>query len=89
MGVGLPDFREGQVEKQGQNWENAQFPRDLKGNFYSLSLDGKNIPHFTILTPNLLFDSRTEPENSKKTMFVNKFLNISSILNLSLPLFPG
>ena len=44
MGVGLPDFREGQVEKQGQNWENAQFPRALKGNFYSLSLNGKNIP---------------------------------------------
>ena len=66
MGVGLPDFREGQVEKQGQNWENAQFPRALKGNFYSLSLNGKDIPHFTILTPNLLFDSRIEPENSKK-----------------------
>ena len=33
MGVGLPDVREGQVVKQGQNWENAQFPRALKGNF--------------------------------------------------------
>ena len=57
MGVGLPDFRE------GQNWENAQFSRALKENFYRLFLNGKSTPHFTILTPNLLFDSRIEPEN--------------------------
>ena len=69
MRVGLPDFREGQVEKIGTKLENAQFPRALKGNFYSLSLNDKNIPHFTILTPNLLFDSRIEPENSKKLCF--------------------
>ena len=69
MGVGLPYSREGQVEKEGQNWKNAKFPRALKGNFYCLSLNGKNTPHFTILTPNLLFDSRIEPENSKKLRF--------------------
>ena len=28
MGVGWPDFREGQVEKYGQNWKNAQFAPD-------------------------------------------------------------
>ena len=37
VGVGLPDFREGQVEKWRQNWKNAQFPSALKGNFYHLS----------------------------------------------------
>ena len=26
MGVGLPDFREGQVEKQRQNWKMLNFP---------------------------------------------------------------
>ena len=57
MGVGLPDFRE------GQNWKNAQFPRALKGNFYCLSLNDQNVPYFTILTPNALFDSGIEPEN--------------------------
>ena len=53
----------------GTKLENAQFPRALKGNFYRLSLNGKNILHFTILTSNLLFDSRIEPENSKKLCF--------------------
>ena len=62
MGMGLPDFREGKVEI-GTKLENAQFPRGLKGNFYCLSMNGRNIPHFTILTPNPLFDSRIEPEN--------------------------
>ena len=33
MGVGLPDFREGQVEKIGTKLKNAQFPRALKGEF--------------------------------------------------------
>ena len=69
MGVVLPDFREGQVEKMGTNWENAQFPRALKENFYYLSMNGKNTLHFTILTPNALFDSRIERENSKKLYF--------------------
>ena len=69
MALSLPDFKEGQVEKEGQNWKNAQFPRALKDNFYCLSLNGKNTPHFTILTPNSLFDSRIEPENSKELCF--------------------
>ena len=34
MRMGLPDFRKGHVEKWGQNWQNAQFPKALKGNFY-------------------------------------------------------
>ena len=44
MGVSQPDFREGQVEKYGQNWKNAQFPKALKGNFYCSSLNDKNTP---------------------------------------------
>ena len=51
------------------NLENAQFPRALKRNFYCLSLNSKNSPHFTILTPNALFDSRIEPENCKRLCF--------------------
>ena len=43
MGVGLPDFREGQVENRDKIG-NAQFPRALKGNLYCLSLNGKNTP---------------------------------------------
>ena len=41
--------------------KNAQ--ETLKANFYCLSLSGKSTPHFAILTPNSLFDSRIEPEN--------------------------
>ena len=45
----------------------------LKGNFYRLSLNGKNILQFTIRTPNLLFDSRIEPENSIELCFWTNF----------------
>ena len=65
----LPDVREGQVENRDKTGKNAQFARALKENFYCLSLNDKNTPHFTILTPNALFDSRIEPENSKKLCF--------------------
>ena len=37
--MGLPDFREGQVEKYGENWKNAQFPRALKGTFLLFVLE--------------------------------------------------
>ena len=39
--------------------------RGLKGNFYHLSLNGKNTLHSAILTPNTLSDFKIEPENSK------------------------
>ena len=48
--------------------ENAQFPRTLKGSFYCLSLNGKNT-RFCHSDPNFPFDSRIEPENSKKLCF--------------------
>ena len=73
MGVGLPDFREGPVKKIRTKLENGQFPMALKGNFYCLSLNGKNTPRFTILTPNALLDSRIEPENSKNYIFKQIF----------------
>ena len=63
MGVGPSEFREGKVENSQKNCKNAEFPRALKGKFYRSFLNGKNIPHFTILTPNTLFDSRIESEN--------------------------
>ena len=37
--MGVPDFREGQVEKWGQNWKDAQFPRALKENFLPFVLE--------------------------------------------------
>ena len=64
MGVDMSDFREGQVENRDKTG-NAQFPRALKGNFYRLSLNGKNTLNFTILTSNTLSDFKIEPENSK------------------------
>ena len=67
--VGLARFYGETSGKIGTKLENAQFPKALKGNFYCLSLNGKSIPHFTILTPNSLFDSRTEPEKLKKLCF--------------------
>ena len=69
MEANLPDFRKGQVEKIETKLEKCSVPRALKGNFYCLSFNGKNIPHFTILTPNALFDPRIVPENSKKLCF--------------------
>ena len=60
-------------------WENrdktgkCSISQALKANFYCLSLNGKNTPHFTILTPNALFDSRIEPENLKKLCFEQIF----------------
>ena len=68
--MGVPDFREGQVEKYGQNWKNAQFPKALKGSFYHLSLNGKKTLHSTILTPNTFSDFKIEPENPR---FLNEF----------------
>ena len=48
--------------KIGTKLKNAQFLRPLKGNFYHLSLNGKNTAHVTILTPNTLSDFKIEPE---------------------------
>ena len=61
--MSMPDFRKGQVENSGENWKNAQFPRVLKGDFYHLSLNGKNTPHFTILSQNTPSDLKIELEN--------------------------
>ena len=85
MLVGLPDSREGQVKYRDKT---AQFQRALKGNFYCLSLNGKNTPHFTILTPKPFLILELS-QKTPKTMFLNNFFNISSILNLSLPLILG
>ena len=89
MTMGLLDFREGKVENWGQNWKNAQFPRSLKGNFYCLSLNGKNTPISPFLPQIPSLTLELNQKTNKKTLFLNKFLNIPSILNLSLPLFLG
>ena len=60
----------------------------IKGNFYCLSLNGKKIPHFTILNPNVLFDSGIESENLKKLCFFEQifkhspnFKSLSSLIS--------
>ena len=70
MGVGLPDFEEGQVETRNKTGKCSI--SQFEGEFYCLPLNCKNTFHFTILTPNTLFDSIIEPENSKKPTFLNK-----------------
>ena len=62
MGVGMPDFRKGQVENRDKTGK-CSSSQGFEGNFYCLSLNAKNTPNFTIVTPNPLFDSRIEPEN--------------------------
>ena len=65
MGVSVLDLWDGQV-KIGLKQENAQFSRTSKGNFSNLSPNGKNIPHFTILTQNTPSSLKIEPETEKK-----------------------
>ena len=38
--VGKPDFREGQVEKLGQNWKICHFSMEIGGNLSSFALEG-------------------------------------------------
>ena len=50
----------------GTKLENAQFPRALKGNFYCLSLNGKNTPILPFLPqmPSLILElSQKTPKN--------------------------
>ena len=68
MGVGLPDFKEGQVETRNKTGKCSISQFEVE--FYCLPLNCKNTSHFTILTPNTLFDSRTEPENYKNLRFL-------------------
>ena len=58
---------------------NLSIPRALKGKSYRLSLNGKNTPHFTILTPNTSLSLELS-HKTPKTTFLNKFLNIPSNL---------
>ena len=66
MGSGVPDFREAQMENSAKTGKIPQFLKALKDDFYHLSLNGKNDPHFTILTQNAFSDLKHNPENSKK-----------------------
>ena len=60
----------------------------MKGNFCFLSLNGKNTPILPFW-PQILSLILEFTQKTQKTMFLNKFCNISSILNLVLPLFRG
>ena len=37
--VEMPDFREGQLEKYGQNWNNCHFFQRNQGQFFEFSLE--------------------------------------------------
>ena len=49
--------------KIGTKLEKCSISQGFEGDFYCLFSNSKNIPHFTILIPNALFDSKIEPEN--------------------------
>ena len=55
MGAGLLDFKEGQVEKIRTKLEKCSISQGFEGEFLLLFLNGRNTPHFTIMTPNPLF----------------------------------
>ena len=71
IGVGVPDFREGQAENSDKTGKYS-ISRDLKGNFYDLSWNGKHTPHSTLLTQIPYLTLKLSQENSKK-LFLNKF----------------
>ena len=64
MGVGGQDFRD--KLKIGLKLENAQFSKILRLNFPNLSLNGKNIFHFTILTQNTPLQLKNGAKQLKK-----------------------
>ena len=63
----------------------------LKGNFYCLSMIGKNTPIllFWHQMPSLTPELSQKKKQTPKYYVFEQILNISSILNLSLPLFLG
>ena len=69
--------------KIGLKLENVQFSRALRLNFPNLSLNGKNILRFTILTQNTPVQWRQKV----KEQILNKFSTIPSNLNLYRSLF--
>ena len=66
-------FWGGTSGKIGTKLKNAQFPMALKGNFYCVSLNGKNTPvlPFCPQIPSLTLELSQKIE--KKAMFFNKF----------------
>ena len=85
MGVGLPDFRVRQVEKIGPKLKKCSVSQGFEREFLLFVLEWLKELHLTILTPNPLFDSRIEPENSKNYVFeqiFKHFLNFEPLLPL-------
>ena len=78
MGVNLPDFREGQMENRDKTG-NAQFFRALKDNFYCLSLNGKNTPHFPFWPQMPSLTLELSQETQKKLCFWTIFLTFFQI----------
>ena len=62
MVVGFSDFMEGLMEKWGQTGKMLNFS-ELLTRIFTVCPWMEEHPHFIILTPNALFDSRIEPEN--------------------------
>ena len=72
MGVGMPDFRERQVENRAKNGK-CSISQGFEDGFYHLSQNGKNNPHYTILNQYTLSDLKIEPKKQKKKLFLSKF----------------
>ena len=73
MWVDVPDLRRDKWKNRAKTGKIAQFLRPLKGDFYHLSLNGKNNSRVTSLTQTTLSELRIKPVNSKKTMFLKTF----------------
>ena len=71
--------------KIGLKLENVQFSRALRLNFPSLSLNGKNILRFTIVTQNT--PPPVQSRQKVKEQILNKFSTIPSNLNLCRSIF--
>ena len=86
MGVGGQDFRD--KLKNRAKTGNALFSRVLRLNFPNLSLNGKNIFYFTILTQNTPLQFKDGAKQLKKIL--NKFSTGHSLKFEPLPfLFPS
>ena len=89
MGVVLPDFMEGQVEKIRSKLENAQFPRALKKNFYHLFLNGKNTPILPFLSQILSLTLKLSQKKAQKSYVSEQILKHSLNFEPLPPLISG
>ena len=73
MGVGKPDFREGQVENKAKTRKVPELLKVLRDDFPILSLKHPGTLHFTFPTQNTPAESKNKAKNLKKLCFGTNF----------------